>query len=211
MTDPTETAAPAGGGFDAVVLAGGAARRLGGADKPALRLDEHTLLEHVLAAVAGADRIVVVGPRRRLSASVPPVVWAQESPPGGGPVAAVAAGLAATRSQVVLLLAADLPAIGGAVAPLRAALRGPGRAVLVDRDGRVNQLAAAWRRPDLAAALAALPAVEGAAMRALAAGVPTVEVVDTQGWGQDCDTWDDVAAARAAAAGPGQASRSSPA
>ena len=72
MTDPTVTVAPAGGGFDAVVLAGGAARRLGGTDKPALRVDERTLLEHVVAAVAGAGRIVVVGPRRSLRRACPP-------------------------------------------------------------------------------------------------------------------------------------------
>ncbi|WP_198601894.1 NTP transferase domain-containing protein, partial [Streptomyces sp. MH60] len=50
-TDP----APASGraGYDAVVLAGGAARRLGGADKPGLRVGARALLDRVLAACAG--------------------------------------------------------------------------------------------------------------------------------------------------------------
>jgi len=57
--------------FDAIVLTGGAASRLGGADKPALEVGGTTLLERVLAAVADAGRIVVVGPARPLSSSRP--------------------------------------------------------------------------------------------------------------------------------------------
>jgi hypothetical protein len=34
-------------------------------------------------------------------------------------------------------------------------------------------------------------------MRALVADVPSVYVQDTGGWGRDCDTWDDLADARA--------------
>ncbi|MGO4426310.1 NTP transferase domain-containing protein, partial [Streptomyces sp. MCAF7] len=50
--------------YDAVILAGGAARRLGGADKPALRVGARPLLDRVLDACRGAERTVVVGPRR---------------------------------------------------------------------------------------------------------------------------------------------------
>ncbi|MGW4109093.1 NTP transferase domain-containing protein, partial [Streptomyces sp. NPDC004976] len=39
-----------GAGYDAVVLAGGAARRLGGADKPGVRVGGRALLDRVLAA-----------------------------------------------------------------------------------------------------------------------------------------------------------------
>ncbi|MEH6375729.1 NTP transferase domain-containing protein, partial [Streptomyces sp. KLMMK] len=42
-------------GYDAVVLAGGAARRLGGADKPTLRVGGRTLLDRVLEACADAE------------------------------------------------------------------------------------------------------------------------------------------------------------
>ena len=38
--------------FDAIVLAGGVARRLGGADKPMLDIDGAPMLVHVLDAVA---------------------------------------------------------------------------------------------------------------------------------------------------------------
>ena len=48
--------------FAAVVLAGGAARRLGGAPKPARTVAGVPLLTRVLDAVAAADVRVVVGP-----------------------------------------------------------------------------------------------------------------------------------------------------
>ncbi|NED13442.1 NTP transferase domain-containing protein, partial [Streptomyces sp. SID9124] len=50
--------------YDAIVLAGGAAKRLGGADKPALRVGGRALLDRVLAACADARATVVVGDRR---------------------------------------------------------------------------------------------------------------------------------------------------
>lgn len=89
-----------------MILAGGAARRLGGRDKPGLLVGGARLLDHAVAACAGARRIVVVGPERP---TVIPVAWVREDPPGGGPVAALAAGLAAVSAPVTLLLAADLP------------------------------------------------------------------------------------------------------
>ena len=53
----------------AIVLAGGAGRRLGGADKAALDVGGRTLLERALAAVSGVPT-VVVGPARPLPPGV---------------------------------------------------------------------------------------------------------------------------------------------
>ncbi|MFI0964261.1 NTP transferase domain-containing protein [Streptomyces sp. NPDC021080] len=108
--DPRDTAAADAGyfdaGYDAVVLAGGAARRLGGEDKPGVRVGGRTLLDRVLAACADAGRTVVVaGPRP----TARPVEWAREDPPGGGPLAALDAGLRHTVAPYVLVLSADLP------------------------------------------------------------------------------------------------------
>ncbi|MFI8511390.1 DUF6457 domain-containing protein [Streptomyces sp. NPDC085460] len=80
--------------FDAVVLAGGAARRLGGVDKPGVRVGGRALLDRVLAACAGAGRTVVVGDPRP---TVRPVRWTREQPAGTGPVAALDAGAGALR------------------------------------------------------------------------------------------------------------------
>ncbi|MEU9136347.1 NTP transferase domain-containing protein [Streptomyces sp. NPDC048404] len=103
--DPRGTSG-ADAGYDAVVLAGGAARRLGGEDKPGVRVGGRTLLDRVLAACADATRTVVVaGPRP----TARPVEWAREDPPGGGPLAALDAGLRHTAAPYVLVLSADLP------------------------------------------------------------------------------------------------------
>ncbi|MDT5040276.1 MAG: hypothetical protein QOE51_1261 [Actinoplanes sp.] len=181
--------------FDAIVLAGGTARRLGGVDKPQLRVAGRSLLDRAVQAVRAAERIVVVGPEQPVAG---PVTFCREEPPGGGPVAAIAAGLAATAADVVVVLAADLPWVAPAVPVLLAAVPASGVALLVDGSGRPNHLAAAWRRADLNRALARVGNPSGAAMRALVADVVQVRVPDAGGWGRDCDTWDDVAEARAA-------------
>jgi molybdopterin-guanine dinucleotide biosynthesis protein A len=179
--------------FDAIVLAGGTARRLGGADKPQLRVAGRSLLDRAVAAVAEAERIVVVGPVQPVDGAV---TFCREDPPGGGPVAALAAGLPATSADLVVVLAADLPWIAPAIPLLVGAVRDGGPAVLVDASGRPNHLAAAWPRRQLGAALDRLGVPTGAAMRALVADVAPVHVQDTGGWGRDCDTWDDLAEAQ---------------
>lgn len=176
--------------YDAIVVAGGRARRLDGVDKPALRIGDSSLLERVVTAVDAAANVVVVGPSRELPRAV---IWCREEPPGGGPVAAIAAGFVRTSAEVVVVLAADLPAIAPAVPVLVAAVGdGADAALLVDGGGRVNHLAGAWRRPALAAALAAVGRPDGAAVRALVAAVTPTLVPDPAGWGEDCDTWDDL-------------------
>ena len=95
--------------YDAIVLAGGAAKRLGGADKPAVSVGGRALLDRVLGVCRDAGRTVVVGGRR---ATARPVVWAREEPPGGGPLAALDAGVRQVEAQAVLVLSADLPFLG---------------------------------------------------------------------------------------------------
>ncbi|WUM18125.1 NTP transferase domain-containing protein [Micromonospora sp. NBC_00330] len=96
------------GTYAAVVLAGGAARRMGGLDKPALPVGGRPMRDRVLAAVSDAAPRVLVGAADAVPAGVRVV---REDPPGGGPVAAAAAGLALLDPDVsvVALLAADLP------------------------------------------------------------------------------------------------------
>jgi molybdopterin-guanine dinucleotide biosynthesis protein A len=204
--EPEEVrAAMAAGGlapYDAIVLAGGRGARLGHVDKPGLTVGGTTLLDRVLAAVADAERTIAVGPRRVTSR---PVLWCRESPVGGGPVAAVAAGCAQATAESVLLVACDLPWIAGAVLPLRRALAPPyAVAALADGSGQINYLAAAWDRAALRAALAGLGDLSGVAMRRLLGDVAVITVPDLGGWGTDCDTPTELAAARARAKGPTQ-------
>lgn len=178
--------------FDAIILAGGSARRLDGTDKPAIEIDGTTLLDRTVAAAKGAERIVVVGPRRPTASEV---LWAREDPPGGGPVAAIAAALDQAEAAYCLVLAADLPWIGPAVPLLLSAATNTDAAVLTTA-GRRNHLAAAWSADALREAVGRLDEVSGAAARELYVGVRVVEVSDEADWGIDVDTWDDVKAAQ---------------
>jgi molybdopterin-guanine dinucleotide biosynthesis protein A len=175
-------------GYDAIVLAGGAATRLGGVDKPGLAFAGRSSLDRVLEALAGAGRIVVVGPRRPTSRVV---TWCREDPPGSGPVAALRAGLERVAAHRVAVLAADLPMLDAAtVDRLVAAATGRDGAVLVDAAGQRQVLLAVYDRSRLIGDVSDLPA--GAAMRRAVAGLSLVEVPDTVGAAVDCDTWEQV-------------------
>lgn len=185
------------GGYDAVVLAGGSGRRLGGVDKAVLDVGGEALLARVLAAVAGADRTVCVGPVRATSRDV---LWCREDPPGGGPVAALAAAAPHVRAEVVVVLAVDLPFVDPAtVAALVAAVDGADDgAVGVDGERMRQPLLAAYRLSALDRALAEIGPPAGASMRALVGPLRLREVAVGRA-ATDCDTADDLAAARAAA------------
>ncbi|WP_231928931.1 molybdenum cofactor guanylyltransferase [Micromonospora echinaurantiaca] len=179
--------------YAAVVLAGGAARRMGGVDKPVRPVGGRPMRDRVLAAVADAHPRVLVGPAGPVPAGV---LVTREQPPGGGPVAATAAGLALLDpdTPVVALLAGDLPlltgeAIGHLLRHLNAGPDGrhptpldqrpaaeppgadtggrpgaePDGACFVDADGRRQTLCGVWRVPPLRAAVDRLAAGRGLA------------------------------------------------
>jgi molybdopterin-guanine dinucleotide biosynthesis protein A len=181
--------------YDAVVLAGGDARRLGGVDKPMTTIAGTPMLLRVLDAVSGARSTVVVGPPRELGLFTGRVTWAQEDPPGGGPVAALAAGVAVVDdpSPITVVLAADLPFVATAVQPLldAAGIADVDGALLVDAEGRDQPLAAAYRRDVLLRQLASLGSPHDAAVRDLVEMMRLTRVTDADA-AVDCDTWDDV-------------------
>lgn len=187
-------------GFDAIVLAGGRAARLGGADKPALRIGGTTLLDRVLGAVRTADRRIVVGPANERSTAD---VVTREDPPGGGPVAAIAAGLVHVKAPAVAVLATDLPFLTPSTVDslLTAVVPGVDAAVLVDDAGRDQLLIAVWRADALRTRLTAIGDPAGQPVRRLFDGTAVARVPAQTGGGQpppwlDCDTDDDVRRAR---------------
>ena len=122
-----------GGDFScaAVVVAGGASRRLNHVPKASLSDGTSTLLDCALEAVAAASPRVVVGPE---SLPLPSgVLRTREDPPFSGPAAAIHAGLECIaadceRSQAplpswCLILGVDTPRIAPAVQQLLTAAR----------------------------------------------------------------------------------------
>jgi molybdopterin-guanine dinucleotide biosynthesis protein A len=188
--------------YDAVILSGGRGRRLGGPPKPERRVADWPLLDHVLLAVSGATRRVVVGPVRRGLAEPE---FCQEDPIGAGPLAGIATAAARVSQPLVAVLAADLPFIGPALTLLRSAVvtEEADVAALVDTAGRVNYLAAVWRLPALAAAMARLGDPTGGRVRDLFEGVNASYVPDFDGLAADVDTPNDLQAARERVLQPG--------
>ncbi|GAA5155206.1 molybdenum cofactor guanylyltransferase [Amycolatopsis dongchuanensis] len=171
-----------------IVLAGGAARRLSGVDKPMLPVDGKPLVRHAVDALAAADPVVVVGPER---AGIPGVRWTREEPPGGGPLAALAAGLAVLeRPDLVAVLAGDLAAVTpSTVDRLVDALGKHDGAVVVDADGRRQWLLGVWRTARLRAVLPAEPA--GAPLRSALGALDVTGVPEHAGEAADIDTPED--------------------
>lgn len=187
-----------GGGWGAVILAGGAAKRLGGLDKPGLAIGGTTLLDRVLAALVDAEPVAVVGPRRPTAR---PVRWTREQPAGSGPLAALAAGLdvlAPDPPDQVAVLAADLIGLRpDTPARLRAALHADPAAdgvVLADGTGHPQWLTGMWRYAALRAALPADPA--GRSLRSVLTGLAVRRLPARPGEARDVDTPADLAEAR---------------
>lgn len=188
----------------AVVLAGGSSRRMGGADKLMMPVANETLLDRAVAAVAGSDQIVVVGPRRPTRGSV---TWTREHPTGGGPVAAIAAGLeAGDRPQsdrdLVIVVAGDMPSarVGVEVLLHQFCARKPSEdlpdvVVAVDEVGFEQPLLAVWRRSSISRRINSLTDVNGKGARILFEGMRVLRVQTPVGASFDCDSPADLAEA----------------
>lgn len=156
----------------------------------------------MLAAVAHADRIVVVGPERPASSSTARVAWTREQPHGAGPAAAIAAGLSLVQEEQVVVVAADLPFLDRAtVDSLRKAAIGQDGALLTDDSGLEQVLVGAWSTAGLRAAAERLGDLSGRSARHLLHGLGRARLQAGGGSGTapwvDCDTPDDLLRARA--------------
>ena len=199
--------------YDALILAGGQGRRLGGVDKASLVVGGNTLLDRALSAVAGAERIVVVG--RPASPLPPGIRVASEDPPGGGPVAGIAAGMVYVESRFVVILACDMPLMTASVVDrlvarlveasdeATGATRSAGVGMpdertppdgvnLVDDGGHPQPLAAAYRTAALRLALRKVGTQANASMRQLLSHLTISELPADARTTLDCDTWSDV-------------------
>lgn len=189
------------GQASAIVLTGGTARRLGGADKCWVALDGPSPAQRVLLALAAQiqppRRIVVVGPRRETDIDV---TWTREEPPTAGPVAAIRAGLDALSeiepAGKILVVAGDMPFAGTALPGLLSEPLPDGTDVLLatDEGARDQYLFACWRAGSLRRAVA--DKANDAPVRSLFQDVAVARRPVVAEALVDCDTSDDLAAAR---------------
>jgi molybdopterin-guanine dinucleotide biosynthesis protein A len=173
------------GPWDAIVLAGGRAKRLGGAPKADLAVDGRSLLDRTLDAVSGATRIVVVG-----DVEAPGAVVVQEEPRFAGPAAAIGAGLPEVTSPWVLIAACDYPFVAEAIGPMLDACTGDG-VVALDATGRRQHLLCVLSTSSLQAAVAAQETLTDLAVHRLLAPLDLTEIALPARATQDVDTWHD--------------------
>ncbi|MGY5766149.1 nitrilase-related carbon-nitrogen hydrolase [Brachybacterium sp. DNPG3] len=198
-----------------IVLAGGAATRLGGEDKTRRTIAGATSLERVLRSIPPGLR-VVVGPEKDDGARIAAehgARFVREDPPRSGPLAALARGVqevvALEDSDVrVLVLGGDMPLLRAeTLERLVAADRAGERVVaLTAPDGHLQFLCACWPLARLRRALAAVERPEGGwadlSLRRLYRELAEGELMTLPATGAevaDLDTPEDVAAVERAA------------
>jgi molybdopterin-guanine dinucleotide biosynthesis protein A len=178
-----------------IILAGGRASRVDGADKALFEIDGTTLLARAVDALSACDEIIIIGSDAGRP-SFPGVRWVQEHPPFAGPVAALRCALAHTDAAELLVLPADLPGAAEAAALLLAADRGEAEGVVLeDPDGRAQWLTARYRSEPLAAAIAM---TDAAAVRSVVSSLRVHRLRAPASATRDVDTWEDLQDARSA-------------
>lgn len=176
------------GSAAAVILAGGAGRRLGGVDKATLNLGPHRLIDIAIARVNSWHLPVLISTR-----AAPPwhdtiaATFVRDDPAHEGPVAGVIAAFRATAPETAVLvsLTVDCPQLPDDLAArlIDAAARSKLIAVAACA-GRRHHLLAAWPH----AAMATIEKVVGAGERAVHRAQAAYGTIDV--------SWPDAAADR---------------
>jgi molybdopterin-guanine dinucleotide biosynthesis protein A len=175
--------------WNAIILAGGRAARLGGIDKCAIEIGGRRLLDAALAATTAASARVIVGPERRWARDVPRVL---EEPRYGGTQVAVDAGLRALAEmpeQLTVVLAADQPRADDALAELMKEVRPQAPVdgwVAMDYGGNRHPLLAIYRTESLRRALATERTETGRLGRQMQSLLPRMTIRPVQLLGYLC-------------------------
>ena len=160
-----------------IVLSGGTSVRFG-SDKSQALLNGTSLISRILAAIPSDFSVVIVGEDPRISSSE--YMCVQENPMSGGPVAGFKAGIDACTSELVVLIAVDMPFVFPSVLQLLNLVRVSDDAVMfVDGNGFAQPLAAVYRRESVLRALANFGDVRGKSMRELVSQLKVQEIVMT--------------------------------
>jgi molybdopterin-guanine dinucleotide biosynthesis protein A len=157
----------------AIVLCGGRSTRMG-KDKGSLPFGDETMLERIVRVLRPlVDDVMIVG---RSDQPAPPGVIVINDPVDDlGPLAGIAAGLAASHSELNLVVACDMPLINPAVLQRLVSMIDDHDACVAVTDGHASALCGVYRSRIAKDAQALLEAGERRVMRLLDR-VPTKRV-----------------------------------
>ena len=156
-----------------IVLTGGTSTRFG-SDKSAALIAGQSLIARILKSIPDEIDVIVVGPDPAVAGRKYECV--QEQPVGGGPVAGFAAGLAICTSEIVALIATDMPFAVTRVINLMNSIKPHDDAVMYVDDGFKQPLAALYRVEAVEMALNSLGNSAGKSMRELISHLKICEV-----------------------------------
>lgn len=133
----------------AVVLAGGQSSRMG-QDKGSLPFADETMLARVVRIVQEvAGEVIVVGQKQQFGGAPftkLPVRFVHDPEPHLGPLAGIATGLAASTTDLNLVVACDMPLVNSAVLRRLIDLRDEADICLAVVNGHASPLCAVYRR-----------------------------------------------------------------
>jgi molybdopterin-guanine dinucleotide biosynthesis protein A len=180
---------------DSIIVAGGSATRMGGADKAMLPLglNGNSLLEDIIDSCPG--KVFIVGyPREIETVANDSVTWVPDLNPGGGPAAGIWSGLSKVSSEYVFVSAADQTLSSDTVGKLIEAASGNDGAWAIRSDGSGQPLCACVRADLLRELLVSTQGVNQSPLRLLS-NLQMVGVNVNPDQVVDFDTWQDVAKA----------------
>lgn len=188
--------------FDAIVLAGGSATRMG-RNKLQESLGSRTILEELIASLADASTVVIVGTpetvdfdklRWATERTDENLILVSEVPAGSGPAMGIAAGARALAksdtNKPVTVFGGDMPFAAQAAEPLLAALDERNVAILSDGSDQPQYLASAWSHSALLAATAGTQ--PGDSVKSVFAGLDFAIVADHTNAAFDIDDENDL-------------------
>ncbi len=183
-----------------IILTGGTSKRFG-SDKSQAIIGGISLIERILASIPSEFETVIVGPDPMIRTSLYRTV--QENPIGGGPVAGFKAGLEICTSEIVVLIATDMPFAVSRTLHLMDSMKPHDDAVMyVDAEGFKQSLAAIYRVEAVERALSLMGNADGQSMQRMLSYLQIREIAMSKEVAQaliDIDTPEDLERAIATA------------
>ena len=176
-----------------IVLTGGSSKRFG-SDKSQAKIGGVSLIERILISIPSEFETIIVGQDPKIFGAHYRTV--QENPIGGGPLAGFKAGLEICTSEIIVLIATDMPFAVSRTLHLMESMKPHDDAVMyVDEEGLKQSLAAIYRVEAVERALSLMGNAHGQSMQTLLSHLLIREIEMSKEVAQalrDIDTTEDL-------------------